>query len=172
MANLYGLTKRQRVKPEALLPEAVAENRDRRAAPGAVYFAGEKPASSGSDSKGGEVISADKAGASGFLLCSCLGRGISDGDFQLGKTAVGGEDSREDLVVISEVLKLGVGEEPAVAALTSEAGTMLVWVRKSDQFFGMRNGKRAQKDRVKDTEDRGIGSNPQRQSQGGNHSDS
>src|SRR5438132_13836246 len=32
---------------------------------------------------------------------------------------------------------------------------MLVWVRKSDQFFGMRNGERAQKDRVKDTEDHG-----------------
>src|SRR5207248_10326937 len=104
-ANLYCFSERQRVEAKALLPQRVAENRDWRAAPGAVHFACKERASGGSDSKRGEVICADKANACGFFLRARAGRRIRDGDLQFGKLAVRGEDFREDLVVIPEVLK-------------------------------------------------------------------
>ena len=63
--------------------------------------------------------------------------------------------------MIPEVFELRVGEQRAVAALTSKAGTMFVWIRENDQLFGMGDGEGAQQNRVQDTEDRGIGSNSQ-----------
>ena len=92
MANLYRFAERLRVQAKALFPERVVEDRDRRAAPGAVHFACEERAGRGNDSKRGEVISADKADADELFLYACAGRGIRDADFQCGKTAVGGED--------------------------------------------------------------------------------
>ena len=69
--------------------------------------------------------------------------------------------------MIPEVLELRVGEEGAVAALTSETGTVLVRIRKNDQLLRMRNGERAQQDRVEDTENGGIGTDPQSKSEDG-----
>ena len=67
--------------------------------------------------------------------------------------------------MIAEVFELRVGEQRAVAALTSEAGTMLVWIRENHQSLRMGNGEGAQQDGVEDTENRGIGSNSQSKSQ-------
>ena len=106
LANLNGLAKRRRVQRKALLPKRVAEHRDRRAASGAVGLGWKEPASGRTYSKSGEVVSADKAHMSGFLLRSATRRRIEDADFQLRKTAVRGKDFREDVVVVTEEFKL------------------------------------------------------------------
>src|SRR3974390_2839494 len=144
-----GLAQHIGTQAEALLPEVVAYDRDRRSSACAVHIRCKQVAGRRSYAQSGEVISANQLDAHTLAFARASRGDVAKGGWHIRKLAICGENPGEDFVVVAKVLELRISEPGTLTGLATERTAVAVRVRKRYQLLRMADRESAQQNGVK-----------------------